>query len=129
MSQWKKIIFCSVMATLNVIPLCFVLWRVGDSIYNINSSEISNELKNVNFQMQDINSYSSKTKYDVIFSTNVLQYVEDLFRQRLQHMCDFAALQAHLLSRCSSKKREFGARVFSASCVHVHQYYLFSNFS
>tara|TARA_Y100001980_G_C14242766_1_gene90809 strand:+ start:179 stop:496 length:318 start_codon:yes stop_codon:yes gene_type:complete len=55
MSQWKKIIFCSVMATLNVIPLCFVLWRVGDSIYNINSSEISNELKNVNFQIGKLN--------------------------------------------------------------------------
>ncbi len=35
------------------------------------------KLKNVNFKIHDITSYSSKAKYDVIFATNVLQYVED----------------------------------------------------
>ena len=50
----------------------------NNAILSANENSNNLKLKNVNFQVQDINSYSSKTKYDVIFSTNVLQYVEDL---------------------------------------------------
>ncbi len=55
MEKWKKqILCCGLIALVNVVPVCYVLWRLGDTIRDLDTEEISTSLEQIHDEMGKI---------------------------------------------------------------------------
>lgn len=56
MEKWKKQVLCvGLIAVLTMTPVCYVLWRLGDSINQIDTSQISDSLDQVQDRLENLN--------------------------------------------------------------------------
>jgi hypothetical protein len=56
MEKWKKQVLCfGLIAVLTATPVCYVLLRLGDSISQINTGQISDSLDQVQDRIRNLN--------------------------------------------------------------------------